>query len=77
MSIDRDIDLIEKYKELSQVGSAKVTISRDQVMEVVVGDLMAKYRACKKRNDEYASSFRHVLQFYLTNDEMLDMESMT
>lgn len=76
MTIERDFDLIEKYKELESVGSAKVTISRDQVLEVVVGDLMAKYKACKSRDDEYAGIFLKVLQFYLTDDEIEEMEEM-
>lgn len=76
MSIHDDMELIKKYNELSSIGSATVTIPWDQVMEVVVGDLMAKYKACKKRNDEYAASFRKVLEFYLTQDEIAEMESM-
>lgn len=76
MSITHDLELIEKYKELSSVGSAKVTISRDQVLEVVVVDLMAKYKACKNRGDDYAGSFAKVLRFYLTDDEFDEVESM-
>lgn len=76
MSIKNDIGLIEKYKELEKVGSAKVTILHDQVAEIVVSDLIAKYKACKKRNDEYVGSFAKVLSFYLSEDEMKEMEAI-
>ncbi len=53
MSIKHDVGLIEKYKELEDVGSMKVTIKHDQICDIVVADLIAKYKACKKRNDEF------------------------
>ena len=73
MSIKDDIGLIEKYRELEKVGSAKVTILHDQVLEIVVADLIAKYKACKQRNDEYAGSFAKVLRFYLSEDEFAEI----
>ena len=76
MSIEHDLELMKKYDEIKSIGSMSVTISREQVAEVVVADLMAKYKACKERGDEYAASFRKVLSFYVTDDEMTEMEAM-
>ncbi len=76
MSIKDDFGLIEKYSEMQKVGSVTVTILHDQALEIVVADLIAKYKACKKRNDEYADSFKKVLQFYLTHDEMAEIEAI-
>ena len=67
---------IEKYRELESVGSAKVTILHDQVLEIVVADLIAKYKACKKRNDEYTYSFSKVLRFYLTEEEFAEVDAI-
>ena len=76
MSIKDDFGLIEKYSEMQKVGSVTVTILHDQALEIVVADLIAKYKSCKKRNDEYADSFKKVLKFYLTHDEMAEIEAI-
>ncbi len=76
MSIKDDIGLFEKFREIQDIGSAKVTIPRDQVLEIVVADLITKYKACKKRDNEYTDSFRKVLSFYLSEDEMREMEAI-
>lgn len=76
MSIKDDIGLIEKYREIEKVGSAKVTILHDQVLEIVVADLIAKYKACKQRNDEYADSFAKVLRFYLDEQEFAEIDAI-
>lgn len=76
MSFKRDAELIEKYKELQAVGSAKVTIPWDQVLQVVVADLAAKHKACSARQDEYAESFRKVLSFYLEGSELAELDEM-
>lgn len=76
MSIKHDIRLIEKYRELQKSGSAKVTILHEQVIEIVVADLIVKYKACKERDDGYMSSFAKVLRFYLTEDEFAEIEDL-
>jgi len=76
MSIKDDIGLIEKYREIQKVCSAKVTILHDQVLEIVVADLIAKYKTCKQRNDEYADSFAKVLRFYLSEEEFDEIEQI-
>ena len=76
MSIKHDIGLIEKYKEIEDVGSMKVTIKHDQVCEIVVADLIAKYKACRKRGDVFEDSFAQVLKFYLTDDEFNEIDEI-
>jgi len=44
MSVKNDICLIEKFRGIQKTGSAKVTILYDQVIEIVVADLIAKYK---------------------------------
>ena len=76
MSIRDDLGLLEKYDDLKKVGSMKVTILHDQVLEIVVADLISKYRACKERDDDYKESFAGVLSFYLTEDEFKEIEAL-
>jgi hypothetical protein len=73
MSIKDDSGLIAKYRELEDATSMSIKIRHDQVCEIVVADLMAKYKASKKRNDEYKEAFAKVLRFYLTEDEFQEM----
>lgn len=73
MSIKDDLGLIKKYRELEDATSMTVKIRQDQICEIVVADLMAKYKACSKRNDEYKDSFANVLRFYLDEDEFNEM----
>ena len=76
MSIKGDSGLIQKYREIEDACSMKIMIRHDQIIEVVVADLMSKYKACLKRNDGYADSFEKVLSFYLTPHEMAEMEDL-
>lgn len=76
MSVKNDAGLIEKYREIQKVGSMKVVILYDQVAEIVVADLIAKYKACKERNDEYVGGFAKVLSFYLDESELAELESI-
>lgn len=76
MSIKDDKGLMEKYTELMKIGSMKISISRDQVSEIVVAELILKYKAIKKRNDEYTESFAKVLRFYLTEEEFMEIDTI-
>ena len=76
MSIKNDIGLIEKYAELQKANSMKVTILHDQILEIVVADLISKYKACKSRDDEYKESFAKVLRFYLTESEIYEIDEI-
>lgn len=61
------------HKELQDALSTTIRIDHGQVLEIVVKDLLSKYKACKERGDEYEDSFKKVLRFYLTEDELEDM----
>ena len=73
MSIKDDLGLIEKYEDLQGAVSMKITIRHDQICEVVIADLMSKYKACLKLDDEYKDAFAKVLRFYLSEDEFKEM----
>lgn len=48
-----------------------ITLPQGQVIELVVGDLIAKYRHNAKRgNQEWASAFEKTLSYYLDEQEM-------
>lgn len=53
-----------------------VVILHDQVLEIVVADLMAKYKACKRRNDGYAGGFAKPLRLYLDDEEFAEIEEI-
>ena len=71
MSIKYDNGLIDKYRELEDSMSMSIKIRHDQVCEIVVADLMSKYKA--QRNGEYKAAFDKVLHFYLTDDEFNEL----
>ena len=71
-----DLRLLEKYNELQKAGSMKVTILRDQVDEIVVAELISKYKECKNQDNEYKEGFAKVLRFYLTEDELKEFECL-
>lgn len=62
--------LFEIHKDLQDSLSTTIKIDHGQVLEIVVKDLVSKYKACKERGDEYEDSFKKVLRFYLTADEL-------
>lgn len=73
MSIKDDLGLIQKYRELEDATSMTVKIQQNQICEIVVTDLMAKYKACDRRNVEFKDAFAKVLRFYLTDEEFAEM----
>jgi len=71
INYEEAMGLIDTYNKLNQVGSKQVTISHGEVLNIVVDDLITKYKACLKRNDKrYTQSFKTVLSFYLTEEEI-------
>lgn len=65
--------IFEIHKDLQDSLSTTIKIDHGQVLEIVVKDLVSKFKACKERSDEYEDSFRKVLRFYLTADELEEM----
>jgi len=73
MILTDDLEIMKKYRELESSTAMSVKIRYDQICQIVVADLMTKYKACSQRNDEYKESFAKVLRFYLTEDEFKDI----
>jgi hypothetical protein len=65
--------LIETRKEIEDALSTTIKISHDQVLDIVVMDLVKKYKAALGRGDELGPAFEKVLRFYLTDDELKQM----
>lgn len=59
--------LLEISKDIEDALSMNIKINHDQVIEIVVSDLIAKYKA--RKNDEWGSKFKAVLMFYLSESE--------
>jgi len=65
-------------KELDVIGSVEIRISRDQVLEITVAELISKFKAAKARKDTEATSiFSKVLRFYLDEDEFNAVDANT
>lgn len=69
---DEAARLIDISKELENALSTTVRINHNQVMDIVVADLLAKYKSAKSRGlGGNASMLSGVLlQYYLTPDEL-------
>lgn len=77
MSIKRDLDLLENYKQIQRSMDVTVKISWEQALEVVVADLISKYKFCVNINDtEYKDHFAKVLRYYLTEEEFKEVEEL-
>lgn len=74
MTIQNDQALIGKYKEIQDALSMTVKIQHDQVLEIVVADLMAKYKSCLSRNYECKESFEKVLHYYMGDEDFQEMQ---
>ena len=73
MSIQNDQALIDKYKEIQDALSMTVKIQHEQVLEIVVADLMAKYKSCLSLNHECKEAFEKVLHYYMGDEDFKEM----
>jgi hypothetical protein len=73
VSFEEDLNFLKNHRKTQEATSMTIKINYGQVCEIVVYDLMAKYKACAKRNDEYKDAFAKVLSFYITDDEFNEM----
>ena len=65
-SLARDMALLGESSKLERSLDITVKISSCEALNVVVNDLMGKYKFCVKRNDqESADAFKTVLHYYL------------
>jgi len=63
--------VLKSYKELSEATSTTIKINHSQVIHIVVNDLVKKYKYNARFGDaEWATTFRKVLSYYLTADEI-------
>lgn len=63
----------ETLREIDDSLARTIKISREQVLEIVVGDLIEKYKF-NIRNDEWSAAFEKVLRYYLDKDEMAELK---
>lgn len=74
MTFDRDMELMRKHNELTDSLSISVKISFGEALQVVVGDLISKYKSCVYRKDQKnIDAFRTVLKYYLSDEEFDEM----
>jgi len=62
-------DLLEIFRDMDRVCGVAVFLSHSQVLEITVKELLSKYRIHK--DSDCGKSFHRVLQFYLSNDELV------
>lgn len=74
MSLKDDLKLLENYRAIQDATSMTIKINHNQICEIVVADLIAKYKACTERNDEYKDAFAKVLRFYVDEEEFAEIE---
>jgi len=63
--------LLEISKDIEDALSTTIKINREQVLNIVVADLLSKYKAAVKRKDKkWEPVFKQVLRFYLEDEEL-------
>ena len=66
MTRERDITLMKTQNELMDALSVNVKISHGEALQVVVNDLIEKYKSCVSRGDaENTGAFSTVLKYYI------------
>jgi len=50
--------------------STTIKIDHGQIMEIVVADLLGKYKAAINRDDKWVEPFKAILLFYLEQEEL-------
>lgn len=72
MDFEEASKLISISKELQDALSTTITIDHNQVLDIVVADLLAKYKSANDRGlDSEAEMLECVLvKYYLTQDEL-------
>ncbi len=66
-----------EYKRISEIErdirdslSTTVKIGHDQVLDIVVADLLAKYKGAIMRKSKWIEPFKTILRFYLEEHEL-------
>ncbi len=64
-------ELLEINREIEDALSTTIKIGYEQVLQIVVADLLSKYKAAVKRKDEkWEPVFKQALRFYLEDEEL-------
>lgn len=71
-SLEETAKLLDTYRGITDSMSVSVKITYDQAIEIIVNDLIKKYRINVKRKDgqHWAEAFKTVLSYYLTESEL-------
>jgi hypothetical protein len=76
MPLKRDVELMRTQNELMDSLSVSVKISHGEALNVVVNDLVKKYKSCvEDGNDKYIEAFSVVLKYYLSEEEFKQLTS--
>jgi len=71
MKIEDQLEINKLSDALNKSLSVEVKLGREEAEKIVVADLVAKYRSNVERGDLFwADSFKTVLRYYLTVDEI-------
>ena len=62
--------LLEITRSIEDALSVNLKISNDQVLDLVVADLLVKYKSTIKRGHHAEESFKEVLLYYLAPSEL-------
>jgi hypothetical protein len=66
-------ELLEICDEMRDHLSTTIKIDHSQVLEIVVGDLVEKYRSnLERKENRWINVFKDVLSYYLTEDELIE-----
>ncbi len=69
--MSNEAEFLNTYKKIEDAFSKTIKINREQVLQLVVDDLIEKYKFNKERgNQEWTAAFEEVLSYYLDENEM-------
>jgi len=61
--------LMRIRKDIDESLSTTIKINHEQVLNIVIADLLSKYKHNKK-DEKWEPIFKEVLRFYLSDDEL-------
>lgn len=60
MSLKDDHLLLQNYRNLQKAGTMEVTIHHDQIVQIVVSDLLNKYKATEKDLNTQSTRYKNM-----------------
>lgn len=68
------MNIMKTAEDLERTLDVSVKISHGQVLQVVVNDLVAKYKSCvQRKDDDNIKAFERVLHYYLSEEEFIEL----